>query len=77
MGSRIGRRVAVYGDCGGWERLACGEDTEGRWWLLYGMGGEQRGCIGSEKWGENRGKEEDFSSLFLFSVRWLGVGAME
>lgn len=50
----MGRRVAVYGDCGRWERLACGEEQRGdggsdvAWWESRGValdrrdGGEKR-----------------------------------
>lgn len=37
------------------------------------MGGRAEGLYWIGEMGERRG----FSSLFLFLVRWLGVGAME
>ena len=61
MVSRIGRNVAVYGDCGGWEMVACGE--------------EQRGEGGSDvAWVESRravldrrdGGKKRFFLLFFF-----------
>ena len=44
---------------------------------LMWHGGRAKGLYWIGEMGERRGKEEVFSSLFLFSVRWLGVGAME
>ena len=44
---------------------------------LMWHGGRAKGLYWIGEMGERRGKEEVSSSLFLFSVRWLGVGAME
>lgn len=62
--------MGIVGDGRGWlvGKIQRGDDGSDVAWV-----GEQKGCIGSERWG----KEEVFSSFFLFSVRWLGVGAME
>ncbi|HBI60958.1 MAG TPA: hypothetical protein DDY31_07075 [Lachnospiraceae bacterium] len=60
--------MGIVGDGRGWlvGKIQRGEGGSDMVWV-----GEQRDCIGSEKWGR-----EEVSS-FLFSVRWLGVGAME
>lgn len=67
--------MGIVGDGGGWlvGTIQRGDGGSDIVWV-----GEQRDCIGLERRGRTEGrKEEVFSSLFLFSVRWLGVGATE
>ena len=71
MVSRICRRVAVYGDCGGWERVACGEEQRGDGGSDIVWVGEQRGCIGSERWGRTEEKKRFFS----FFGKVVGCGS--
>ena len=61
--------MGIVGDGRGWlvGKIQRGDGGSDIVWV-----GEQRGCIGSEKWG----REEVFL-LFFFFQGWLGVGAME
>lgn len=50
--------MGIVGDGRGW---LVGKILRGDGCSDNGMGGEQRGCIGSEKWGREEGKKRFFS----------------
>ena len=66
MVSRIGRNVAVYGDCGGWERVACGEEQRGEGGSDVAWVESRRAVLDRRDGGEKR-ERRGFSSFFLFS----------